>query len=117
MNKLLASFLLLCFILWILPLGFFIKPAMQKLACDGQRAMCMCYAMGHKPADKAMETGISLKAGVSSNKENPSSGSSNYFVSVKPVLAVKLHSASIFENQFLSYKNPFLAAVDYVPKV
>jgi hypothetical protein len=117
MKRLLASFLVISFIVWILPLGYFIKPSQQKLACDGQRAMCMCYAMGHKSPDKAMEAGISLKAGSSTNKENSSGGGGNYFVSAKPVVALNLQSVSVFEYQFLSYNSPFLAALEYVPKV
>ena len=117
MKKLLIFFLAVSFILWILPLGVFIKPSLQKLACDGQRAMCMCHVMMKADSsDKAMEPAIALKAGTSTNKEN-SSGASNYFVSAKPAVILNLHSASFFENQFLSYKNPFLATLEYVPKI
>jgi hypothetical protein len=116
MKKLLPLFLAVSFILWVLPLGFFIKPSQQKLACDGQRAMCMCHALVFKSSDKAMEPGLALKAGSSPNKEN-SSGAGNYFVSAKPAVALNLQSASVFENQFLSYKSPYLAALEYVPKV
>ena len=119
MKRLLILFLLISFTLWILPLGYFIKPSMQKLACDGQRAMCMCCCMfgHHKSVDKAMEAGIALKACSSSNKENSSGGSSTYFVSVKPAVTLNLHAVSVFENQFLTYKNPFLASIDHVPKI
>ena len=116
MKKLLAVFILLAFTLWILPLGYFIKPSQQKLACDGQRAMCMCYMTGHRPSDKAMEAGISLKAGSSTNKESSSGGGGNYFVSAKSAVTLNLQSATFFENQFLSYNNPFLASIEYVPK-
>ncbi len=115
MKKLLPSFLLVSFILWILPLGYFIKPSQEKTACDGQRAMCMCHAMVPKVSSKAMEHGIMLKAGASANKENSSAG--NYFISAKSAVVLNLHAASIFKNQYLCYKNPFLAALEYVPKI
>ena len=115
MKRLLALFLLIGFVCWIMPLGYFIKPSQEKTVCDGQRAMCMCSVMmGHKAVDKAM-AGISLKA-ASANKEN-SSSAGNYFVSVKSVQALNLPSASLFENQSLAYKNPFLASLEYVPKI
>lgn len=115
MKKILPSLLIISFILWVLPLGYFIKPSQQKIACDGQRAMCMCYCMmGHKPSDKAMEAGIIFKAG-SPNKEN-SSGGSNYFVSSKPATVLNFNSSSFFLDQYLCYKNPTLAALEYVPK-
>jgi len=117
MKKLLASFLLVSFILWVLPLGVFIKPSLQKLACDGQRAMCMCHAFIPKSVDKAMEPGMALKAGGAANKENSSGGGSNYFVSARPAVTLNLHLTSFFENQHLCYKSPFLAALEYVPKI
>jgi hypothetical protein len=118
MKKILTSLILLGFILWILPLGYFIKPSMEKLACDGQRAMCMCRCMlGHRSVDRAMEAGVVLKTGSSSNKENSSGGSSNYFVSAKSAAVLNVHAVSVFENQFLTYKNPFLASIEYVPKI
>jgi len=116
MKKSLAFFLVTSFILWILPLGVFIKPSAEKLACDGQRAMCMCHALVLKIADKAIEHGLAYKTGTSSNKEN-SSGGGNYFVSAKPAVALNLQLTSLFDNQFLSYKSPYLAALEYVPKV
>jgi len=114
MKKWLVLFLAVSFILWILPLGVFIKPSQEKIVCDGLRAMCMC-TMGHRSADKVMEPGISLKA-ASQSKEN-SSGGGNYFVSAKPVVIFNLRLASIVGNQFFLYKNPFLATLEYVPKV
>jgi hypothetical protein len=116
MKRSLASFLLVGFILWILPLGFFIKPSQQTLACDGQRAVCMCHVMMPKSSDKAIDSGVVLKAGSSTSKEN-SSGGGNYFVSARPAVNLNLKSASIFENRYFSYKSPFLAALEYIPKV
>ena len=117
MKRLLASFLVISFILWILPLGIFIKPSQQKLACDGQRAICMCHAFIPKSSDKAMEAGLVLKAGASTNKENSSGGGGNYFVSAKSTIVSRLQLASLFENEYLCYKSPFLAALEYVPKI
>jgi hypothetical protein len=115
MKRLLPSLLVVSFILWILPLGSFIKPSQEKLACDGQRAMCMCHVLILK-SDKVMEPGLMIKAGSSANKENSSGSGNNYFVSARPALALNVHAASIFDNQFLTYKNPYLAALEYVPK-
>ena len=109
-------FLAVSFILWVLPLGVFIKPSQEKLACDGQRAMCMCHALVPKHSDKAMEPGMALKAGPSANKENSPGSGGNLFVSARPPAALNLKPAFFFENQFLCYKNPFLSALEYVPK-
>ncbi len=117
MKRSLSSFLLVCFVLWVLPLGFYIKPSLQKLACDGQRAICMCHAFVFKTSDQAMEPGIALKPGASTNKENASGGTSNNYISLKPAVILNLQQASFFETQYFSYKSPFLAALEYVPKI
>jgi hypothetical protein len=116
MKRPLALFLIISFILWILPLGVFIRSSLEKFACDGQRAICMCRALVPKSSGQAMEPGTALKAGASASKENPSGGA-NYFVSTKPTAVLDLHFASIFEDQHLCYKSPYLAALEYVPKV
>jgi len=64
-----------------------------------------------------METEINLKTGSSSNKENSSGGGTNYFVSAKPAVILDLQFFYFFENQQLSYKNPYLATLEYVPKI
>ena len=114
MKQLLILFLLISFILWVLPLGVFIKPSLQKLACDGQRAICMCHAMLPKASAKAMDAGSSLKAGAVPAKENSSAG--NYFVEAKHIVVLNLFPPSILENQIFCYKNPFLGSIDYIPK-
>src|SRR5208283_4955065 len=100
------------FFIWLLPLGIFIKPSQEKVACDGQRAICMCHAFVPKAADKATEPGITLRAGASSNKENPSAG--NYFVSAKPAVILNAHLTSFFQNQLFPYKSPFLVSLEQV---
>jgi hypothetical protein len=116
MKRSIASFLIIGFILWVLPLGVFIKPSQEKFACDGQRAMCMCHIFMPKSPDNAMESGAALKAGSSANKEN-ASGGGNYFVSAKPTLALNSPFASFFENQHHCYNDPYLATLEYVPKI
>ncbi len=116
MNKISASFLIISFLLWLLPLGYFIKPGQEKLACDGQRAVCMCHALVPKGSRQAMEPGMGLRAGGSTHKDN-ATGGGNYFISVKPPLALPLLSAFLVENQHFFYRNPYLTALEHVPKI
>ena len=116
MKRIFPLFLLISFILWILPLGVFIKPSLEKLACDGQRAMCMCRVMMPKSSGKPMEAGMVLKTVPAQAKEN-SSPAGNYFLSNRPTIILNLSSVLLFENPHLFYKNPTLALLDQVPKV
>jgi len=113
-RRLISSLTFVLFFIWLLPLGIFIKPSQEKVVCDGQRAICMCHAFVPKASASAVEPGINLKAGTSSNKENPSGG--NYFVSTKPVVILNSYLMSLFQNQFFPYKSPSLVSLEQVPK-
>jgi hypothetical protein len=111
MRKVLLSLLLIGFILWIMPLGYFIKPSREKLLCDGQRAMCMCHIVLPKSADKPLE-GLWLKAGAS-NKENPSGGGTYFLSPGSTVLVLTL--PSFFADRHFLYNNPSPELIEPVP--
>jgi hypothetical protein len=114
MRRALATFLLLGFVLWILPLGFFIKPSQEKIACDGQRAICMCHVM-IKSHVLDLSSGLSLKAVSSVNKENSAAGA--YYLSYKSTRVLHLKPISFFHPEAFSYQNPFFDLIDAVPKI
>jgi hypothetical protein len=113
-KKIFISILAFSFTLWIMPLGIFIKPSQQKLACDGQRAICMCHAFIPK-ADISIDSGVMLKAGSPTN--NASSSAGNYFVSTKPLLVLQARTGFLFESPHFCYKSPFIISLEHVPKI
>lgn len=70
-------FIVFAFVLWILPLGVFIKPIDEKKVCDGKRAICMCSFKGQ--AKTGVVKQFLLKHIPSSEKNTPS-GNGNYLV-------------------------------------
>jgi hypothetical protein len=112
MKRLSILFLVIIFSFWILPLGVFIKPAQEKSACGGERAICMCHVSFQ--ASAAAGPGISLKSVPSHNGENTSGG--NYFVGVKPIINPGLQLSSRFTDGHFAYRSPFLVALEYPPK-
>jgi len=118
MKHILTALTLIVFMAWLLPLGIYIKPSQEKIACDGQRAICLCHVGLHKAANKPMEPGISLKGQTASSQKEEAHGGAagHYFVSAKVIVSQGLQVASAFENQYLCYKNPYLASLDHVPK-
>jgi len=109
--------IIVIFTLWLLPLGAFIKPAQEKIACGGQRAICLCSHAKAKVSGKAIESGVGLKVGNSSGKEKESSGGAGHYLSRAAYMSAEaLRLSSHFERQHLRYKNPFLASLEYVPK-
>ena len=105
----------LLFFIWLLPLGIFIKPSQEKFACDGQRAICLC---SHMKVSKAMESSVGLNLRASASKEGSSPGGASHYFSVLLIKTGEgLQLSSLFEQQYLCYKDPFLTSLDHVPKV
>ncbi len=73
MLRAVILFFMFCFFLWILPLGVFISPANEKMACDGQRAICLCSHAQSTVKGNSME-GFGLKTISGGHKEEASSG-------------------------------------------
>jgi hypothetical protein len=114
MPRAVSSILLITFTLWIMPLGIFIKPFLQKMACDGQRAICMCHAFVPKSSGKAMERGINFRAAPGTQKENPSGG--NMFVSARSTSGHDVKFNFFFVKNPFFYTNPLSASLEHVPK-
>jgi hypothetical protein len=79
-KKLISSITVLLFFIWILPLGSYIKPSQEKIACNGQRAICMCSHMTAKMAHAVEGKTIQSGSGETQKQEsNPSSNPYIYF--------------------------------------
>ena len=116
MQRAVSSLVAILFLIWILPLGYFIKPSQQKTFCDGQRGMCMCTAhFAHK--SPANPLGGIANANPNSNKEAPSNGGAgNYFESGVSVIS-PTHSSILPDFQVeLIPSLQFINPIEHVPK-
>ncbi len=75
MHRFVSSIVLILFFVWILPLGVFIKPSQEKLACDGLRLICMCSNITKSTAKNNAK--IIYKGSGSVQKEPSSAGGSS----------------------------------------
>ncbi len=89
------------------------------MACGGQRAICLCHQTLAKASHQPMEQGVSFRgAGSSPKQEASSNGGANHsylVVLLRQVATTQL--AAAVEHKYLSYKNPYLATLEHVPKV
>ena len=107
----------LLFFIWLLPLGIFIKPSQEKVACDGQRAICMCSVHFNKKAPSTPGKVMLACAAQGASKEAPSSGSaSNYFLSNIPVMPVIDLRVSQWESPVYFPSLPIIQSVEHVPR-
>jgi len=60
--------------LWLLPLGAFIKPSQERIACDGKRPFHMCQMMAGK-AERPTTSKIAISNNSSTGHEAKSSAS------------------------------------------
>jgi hypothetical protein len=75
-----SAFTAVCLCLWLMPLGAFIKPAQEKLACGGKRAFHMCCAMSGKAPAKAAGTGLSAPGSQTDRGAKASASGSDDFL-------------------------------------
>ena len=114
--RLIYFIICIVFIAWLLPLGVFIKPSEEQIACGGQRAICMCHMQTAK-AKQSIPGVFILTANQGSHKETHSSVSgSNYYVAAhQDVLLI----AKVFDPfDVSSHAIALLAArgIEHVPK-
>ncbi len=107
--------IIVVFLLWLIPMGIFITPSKEKMACGGQRAICMCSHAASMSSNSQKTTHRVYKAVPTPQKESSSSGS--YFLSAifrnDNPLVIKL-SFFIHEN---FYNLAVYRSIDHVPKI
>lgn len=118
MQRPVALLLTLLFMIWILPLGAFIKLSQEKAVCGGHRAICMCSAMKtqieHNPLEKC---GIRSNPGSNNDiNDAPGFGSGTHYILTSNSPNQKASRVSVLRNpEFLNHRNLFSRQVDHVP--
>lgn len=117
MSKAVLTLTAFVFFVWLLPLGIFIKPSQEKIACGGQRAICLCsHQQAKLKANPVEGYGFQNPSGV--NKEaNASGGGVHYHFAVYHPVRSALNSLSFENSAILAYRNPSLKSIEHIPKV
>ncbi|MCA9401255.1 MAG: hypothetical protein KC713_06485 [Candidatus Omnitrophica bacterium] len=112
-HKTLDITILVIFLIWILPLGIFIKPDMEKKACNGRRAICLCR---HLITKQLAKQGVPLLKNMSlSSDGGMSSMSPKYLVARKLPLPSLDYSFNIEKSDF-NYKDSCIDNIEHVPR-
>lgn len=87
MKRTAVLFSLVALVAWLLPLGAFIKPSMEKTACDGKRAFHMCSSMSGKAQAKTVSSaGPAFSNPSGPAKASTGSDSGNEFLVTRDAL-------------------------------
>ena len=114
----LSVIILFVFVSWLLPLGIFIKPSQEKIACDGQRAICMCSHSGGALASKSRSGETVVKFNPGAHKEEHGSFSASQYYFATNHSNKNSHIASLhFLRQLSLYQLLICHLIDHVPKV
>lgn len=118
MQKFIASLTAILFIAWILPLGFFITPSKEKIACNGQRAICMCsHAMAKQSAKNVGVGKAAYKgSGAAQKEQNGPGGSSHHFLAVQKKNQINRQISFYHREQSTFYSLLVVRPIEHVPK-
>ena len=108
----------ICLAVWIMPLGAFIKPSQEKIACDGQRPFHMCRMMSGKVRpDNEFSSKISFSNASNVNAQAKSAASAGTHFSA-PQTDSHDRAASHFAGEFaqISIFPLILRSIEHVPK-
>ncbi len=98
MKRITALFSLVTVILWLMPLGAFIKPSQEKTACDGKRAFHMCSMMA-QTSEKSDTVSITVPSGAGSGARSAVSGDDAALPDGFASLAFKKHKVFLFSHR------------------
>lgn len=104
--------ILLLFLIWILPLGAFIAPSQEKLACRGQRAICLCTHVAAKGKAKTW-----TKSSSGTHKEEGGSSGGHNFLLITPEPLQDKNATHFFSQHSLRYSLLTVCAIEHIPKV
>ncbi len=115
--RVMCVIILLCFFIWILPLGAFIRVTDEQEVCGGQRAICLCSH--HLAKNKSSSHGkvvIVNPGGV--NKEAGSAGGPGHDFLLENRKDIANSSISNYFEKIPNLYNLLISkSIDHVPKV
>lgn len=103
-----------------MPLGVFIKPSQEKMACDGKRAFHMCSMMSSDAAahvDKSGRVAFANQAsGLEKHAKAQSAGGDEFLPAVE-VHENSLSGSFLSDQEFLTPDFSYILRIDRPPQV
>ncbi len=119
MYRLFSLFITLCIFIWFLPLGAFIKPSQEKVACDGQRAfhMCTCSPKTVKTSSQTSKV-TTFNHSTSEPLSKTSSFGGTDILLAKTRNNLFFNTTSSINTFYFKLKSqPFFRSIDHPPKI
>jgi hypothetical protein len=117
MRKFISIITLALFILWIAPLGTFIRPEQEKKACNGRRAICLCTHLLKKQMAKMAGKQYLKSRGNDNKEQNSSSPSGPDYIYTLKTRDFKLAKDQYFQSTSNLIDQFVTRPIEHVPKV
>ncbi len=116
MKRVYALVIIVLFFIWILPLGFFIKPSQEQVVCNGQRAICLCSHLTAKKTAKNAGEKVYKGSEASQKEQNGSGGANHKFLSAQEYFQNhnQLYFYPRLKSSFFSFS--IVRCIEHVPK-
>lgn len=112
-----SSIIVILFFIWILPLGFFIKPAQEKIVCNGQRPICLCSHRMSKPAAQNAGKAINKGSGATQKEQSVPGGASYHFLTAQKMNQTNQQISFCHQEENSLYSLLVFRPIEPVPKV
>lgn len=105
MRKFVSSLSVITILVWVLPLGVFIKPSQEKTVCGGKRAFHMCHMAKASATSQNESTKITLNTAGQSGQEKEKGGSSGNEMQLDEITRSAREKYSFYHfNESLPYR-------------
>ncbi len=111
MRRIVSLIIIVIFLIWLFPLGVFIKPTDEKKVCGGQRAICLCKGKPGTPQK------LAFSHPPSNEKETAPSGGSHHYLAASDHRNNSLISTKLIDYSSSLYSLTFCKSIEHVPKV
>ena len=118
MQTLIKFFTAVLFLVWVLPLGVFIAPQQEELACNGQRAICLCSRGMSEPVTQPPRHDMFQgQTGSERNEQTAPAGAGHSFIVIPHLRLAQQTSNGFLRSMPQHYSLDIIRSIEHVPKV
>jgi len=118
MKKAVTLVTFVCLFTWLMPLGAFIRPSQEKVACDGCRAFHMCFGLVKiDPAGLTQKVSFTSASGFEKNHQPSSSGGGDDLLLTEPPHKILTKDSRFIFSTEIPHFFDFTLSLEPVPKI
>lgn len=117
MRRICSLFVSIVFLGWIMPLGSWIQPAQESVACNGQRAVCMCSHAKAAPAAAQPGPAVYKAGGAARGEPGGSASARQYLHAIELGAFFGAQAGHLFTRDFQPALLFVARPIEHIPKI